>query len=423
MNRPVRADADRDDDEVRRINKGYAWETNYVRSWDEIVEDPATGRLKSLERKDQIARKRRRDDGLRNVRRGIIRYTVLVLDTSEAMNGTDMKPSRAEAVCAACGEFIREYFDQNPISQLAVITTRDSVARRLSNLSSNPSQHISALQEALQLGSYGDASLQNSLELCRAMLGHIPAYGTREVLIAYGALCTCDPGNIHDTIAKVASEKIRCSTVGLGAEIHILRSIAERSLGTYKVAQNEEHFAELLNEHIVPPATTTKRSTASFIRMGFPIMKRVADPKPFWNDVNVKGRVGYECPRCSAWLSEVPCECVLCGLTLVSSPHLARSYHHLFPVPPFVPLPTDVDEESCGAMIENGSHNVQGWKQNSLRCTGCLKLLRKDESLRLLCSGCHCIFCIDCDAFIHDTLHHCPSCGVDNSKNIFSISS
>ena len=25
----------------------------------------------------------------------------------------------------------------------------------------------------------------------------------------------------------------------------------------------------------------------------------------------------------------------MCGLTLVSSPHLARSYHHLFPVPPF----------------------------------------------------------------------------------------
>jgi len=28
--------------------------------------------------------------------------------------------------------------------------------------------------------------------------------------------------------------------------------------------------------------------------------------------------------------------CHVCGLTLVSSPHLARSYHHLFPVQPFV---------------------------------------------------------------------------------------
>lgn len=29
----------------------------------------------------------------------------------------------------------------------------------------------------------------------------------------------------------------------------------------------------------------------------------------------------------------------MCALTLVSSPHLARSYHHLFPVPPFTEVP------------------------------------------------------------------------------------
>lgn len=32
------------------------------------------------------------------------------------------------------------------------------------------------------------------------------------------------------------------------------------------------------------------------------------------------------------------CRCHICGLTLVSSPHLARSYHHLFPVKPFQEL-------------------------------------------------------------------------------------
>ena len=31
----------------------------------------------------------------------------------------------------------------------------------------------------------------------------------------------------------------------------------------------------------------------------------------------------------------------MCGLTLVSSPHLARSYHHLFPVPPFAEVGPD----------------------------------------------------------------------------------
>ena len=36
---------------------------------------------------------------------------------------------------------------------------------------------------------------------------------------------------------------------------------------------------------------------------------------------------------------ELPCSCHICGLTLVSSPHLARSYHHLFPVRAFSEIP------------------------------------------------------------------------------------
>lgn len=44
---------------------------------------------------------------------------------------------------------------------------------------------------------------------------------------------------------------------------------------------------------------------------------------------------GYICPRCKSKVCELPSDCDVCGLTLVSSPHLARSYHHLFPVDNF----------------------------------------------------------------------------------------
>jgi transcription initiation factor TFIIH subunit 2 len=435
--RRIHQDGDRDDDDVRRVDKGYTWESNAIRSWDQIVEDPTTGRLKSFDRQEQIARKRLRDDGMRGVRRGIIRFAILVIDTSAAMDATDLKPSRIDAVCAACGEYVREYFDQNPISQLAVITTRDSVAKRLSNLSSNASQHIGAIEEALRLGPYGDASLQNAVDLARAMLAPIPSYGTREVLIAYGAISTCDPTNIHDSIAALAPAKIRCSAVGLGAELHILRVLADRSGGTYHVALNEDHFAELLGTHVIPPPTTASRAPASLIRMGFPVLKRLGSAQPFWNNTDVKRRVGYQCPRCAAWLSEMPCECVLCGLTLVSSPHLARSYHHLFPVPKFIPL-AEADDD-CGDGNANGSggrrrvvdgdddvamseegQGVNNLQTKNVRCTGCLKQLPAAASLRLLCPRCKRIFCIDCDAFVHDGLHHCPSCGMEEEKSIFA---
>ena len=39
--------------------------------------------------------------------------------------------------------------------------------------------------------------------------------------------------------------------------------------------------------------------------------------------------------RCKAKASELPTDCAVCGLKLVLAPHLARSFHHLFPVTPF----------------------------------------------------------------------------------------
>lgn len=50
---------------------------------------------------------------------------------------------------------------------------------------------------------------------------------------------------------------------------------------------------------------------------------------------------GYACPQCRSKYCELPVECRICGLMLVSAPHLARSYHHLFPVQPFTELPME----------------------------------------------------------------------------------
>ena len=61
---------------------------------------------------------------------------------------------------------------------------------------------------------------------------------------------------------------------------------------------------------------------------------------------------GYCCPQCRAKYCELPVECRGCGLTLVSAPHLARSYHHLFPLPPFTELAGSLappDQTCCAA--------------------------------------------------------------------------
>jgi transcription factor Ssl1 len=69
--------------------------------------------------------------------------------------------------------------------------------------------------------------------------------------------------------------------------------------------------------------------------MGFP--QRAAEGSISICSCHKESKVGegYICPRCKARVCELPTECRICGLTLVSSPHLARSYHHLFPIAPF----------------------------------------------------------------------------------------
>lgn len=58
---------------------------------------------------------------------------------------------------------------------------------------------------------------------------------------------------------------------------------------------------------------------------------------------------GYYCPQCYSKYCELPVECRACGLTLVSAPHLARSYHHLFPACNYEEILYDSQVEYCYA--------------------------------------------------------------------------
>jgi transcription initiation factor TFIIH subunit 2 len=55
-------------------------------------------------------------------------------------------------------------------------------------------------------------------------------------------------------------------------------------------------------------------------------------------------------------------------------------------------------------------------------CFSCLRLIgvstvstnpnkaKGDEVLRYVCPDCKNVFCVDCDSFLHETLHNCPGC-------------
>ena len=153
-------------------------------------------------------------------------------------------------------------------------------------------------------------------------------------------------------------------------------------------------------------------------------------------DTKLLGRTSYTCPRCRAKIQELPADCVVCGLKLVLSPHLARSFHHLFPVAPF----TEIRSSSENQKERIGSSSVVPLSVPSSRildsklrmsaseetdtCFACLRLIgvpsqtsKKDgiddegeETLRYRCPDCQNVFCVNCDSFLHDALHNCPGC-------------
>lgn len=153
--------------------KRAAWEEGKF-TWD--VPEDAEGNV-SLTALLEAEKRRRLLRDTTPLQRGIIRHMVLVLDMSFAMLEKDLLPSRYILMMHYAVDFVREYFEQNPISQLGVIAMRDGVAVHISEMSGNPADHIDWLRSwEKKFEPRGNPSLQNALEMCRGDLLYVHAH-------------------------------------------------------------------------------------------------------------------------------------------------------------------------------------------------------------------------------------------------------
>ncbi|EHN01295.1 Ssl1p [Saccharomyces cerevisiae x Saccharomyces kudriavzevii VIN7] len=230
-------------------NGGYAWEDEIKRSWD-LVKVDDEGDMASLVASIVEARKKRTaKKNITPYQRGIIRSLILTLDCSEAMLEKDLRPSRHAMIIQYAIDFVHEFFDQNPISQMGIIIMRNGLAQLVSQVSGNPQDHIDALKSIRKQEPKGNPSLQNALEMARGLLLPVPAHCTREVLIVFGSLSTTDPGDIHQTIDSLVSEKIRVKVLGLSAQVAICKELCKATNygdeSFYKILLDETHLKEL----------------------------------------------------------------------------------------------------------------------------------------------------------------------------------
>lgn len=200
--------------------------------------------------------------------------------------------------------------------------------------------------------------------MAKSSLSHLPISNTREILFLFGSLTTCDPGNIHETLSSLVKDKIKVNMICLSAEIRICKVITEKTHGKFGVVLNEDHFRDLIMGFVNPPeieATHKKSKPKSrsalqngdeddedeeggidLMQMGFPLKLSSTSGSASSSMISslcschskLKSH-GYKCPRCGVKICQIPTDCSVCGLTVVLSTHLARSYHHLFPVENF----------------------------------------------------------------------------------------
>ncbi|KAH8175598.1 ssl1-like domain-containing protein [Sarocladium implicatum] len=363
---------------VRQKGKGKAggkggpkaWEES-KRSWEtNLPEEDQDGYLNIAALEAEKRRRLMRDTT--PLQRGIIRHLVLVLDMSFAMTEKDLLPTRMRLTLSYAAAFVREFFEQNPISQLGIVGMRDGIAVRISDLGGNPAEHLEKLKEQEDQEPQGSPSLQNALEMCRGALFHAPSHGTREVLVIYGALLSSDPGDIHETISHLITDRIRVSIVGLSAQVAICAELCARTNAgddsQYNVVMDEVHYRELFMAATTPPVTRTQeQSTASLLMMGFPSRVLAPNGKVSWADA----------------VKSVACFACQCP----------------FPVPPSKGG-TGVDE-AAAKEAEKKSGDLAVKKKSSKGVS---------ESGRYACEVCGNHFCIDCDVFAHEVIHNCPGC-------------
>lgn len=85
----------------------------------------------------------------------------------------DLRPTRYLLMIRYAQEFVKEFFEQNPIAQLGVLGLRDGLAIRISDMSGNPTEHISAIQALRDDDPKGLPSMQNGLEMARGALLYV----------------------------------------------------------------------------------------------------------------------------------------------------------------------------------------------------------------------------------------------------------
>ncbi|KAL0246393.1 hypothetical protein GEMRC1_007605 [Eukaryota sp. GEM-RC1] len=305
------------------------------------------------------------------VKRGFVRYLVLVIDCSLSCLDNDFKPNRLSVCKTGLTSFVPQFLNDNSLSQIAIINCKDGKAHKSCTFLSESKSILSSIN-SLEVGS-GQFSLQNCLKLASHMFLSVPEYASREVLFLTSTLSSIDPDNVFDAVATIKSMLIRTFFISLSASIYLFEKTASETNGWIKVLLDQNSIAPTLSLLLPPPPSLYEASL--MIEMGFPKKK---EPALVHLDVtSTPVMAEFECPKCLSLVDSLPSRCPVCSLHLASSFNLIQASHHLYPLPNASVV--DVTGQEC------------------VGCTG-------DVDVCYECDHCKKVFCSECRMFMKEVL-------------------
>ncbi|EUD68835.1 transcription initiation factor TFIIH subunit 2 [Plasmodium inui San Antonio 1] len=377
---------DFDKNEVfEEITAKFTWEQDVERSWNLLVENNGILQHVSQENLEEKCKQKYKKNQVCALRKGIFRHIIILFDMSSSMKERDFKPDRINVVLECVENFLTNFFFKNPVGHVGVVALKNSSAKLIQPLTSNMEDIMNALLKERSMGLQGSPSLQQGLEIAHDLLMDIPLYGTKEILIMYGSIRTCDKKNILNILNLIGKNNMHVNCVSIAPEMHILKHICEETNGAYKICMTKNSLMNEMNNVTETPLWMSGMEP-QLIHICFPIKKKIST-QIMCSCHNQLNTDTYICNFCNSYTCKIPSKCKVCGMHLISMHDLSHISNNLQGSSLFL----EIKNEENGPTV----------------CVSCNKRLYDKVSQ---CSKCKNIFCLGCDLYIHEDLNQCPFC-------------
>ncbi|KAK6589383.1 hypothetical protein RS030_213365 [Cryptosporidium xiaoi] len=399
----------------------YTWEKGIIKNWERLVETEQglivvneEGENDFVPSVEQSISDMLRESSLPNIRRGLLRNVVIILDMTSNMLELDYKPDRMQSMLKCNEVFIKQLLSDNPLTQISVISVYDETVEVIISYNSNYDEIIASIINYMKKGCKGNMSIQNGLDKAKCLLVSIPPYGTKEVIFFLGSMRSIDNTFIFDEwIEEFSLNNIVVNAILFIPELYVIKYITKMTGGVCLCAVNNDHLIRLaLDNFVKPPPCSAKNMplNISLVPMGFPKYTLNQNHSFACSCHQKLTNSGYTCPKCKSIVCHLPTKCPVCSIYLISSNHLARSFAYLFRHPKINRINTQNQEGLIGKeLISNNECKMCDNKfedENEFIVVG-----NAQKKMNIyLCLDCNSYICSECCKFILTTLHQCPVC-------------